>query len=509
MTQKPLLTSLNQAERQQVIKRSYLDIDYFAHYFLKDTVYDETPWFHKEIYNYLERDDIKKLAIICPRGHAKSTLSAKIYVLHRVLFANYTDTRFIIMVSESLDQSINLMKDVKDELEFNATLREFFGHLFTSGLKWTETDIITSNGVRVWARGSRQRIRGSKYRNRRPDLIILDDFESELNTETPEQRDKLKKWINAAVLPAVDPKRGKVFLIGTIIHEDAYLADIKNDIEGLLGWHKRMYKAGLAEGKALWDARYPLEKLQQIHDELAAQGYEHIYYQEYENEAVTPGSGLAKEIKQDQWEYFWSEEADCWFINVDGVWKSMFTFLGYDPALGKAGGDATGEVVLGVDSDGHNHILAVAELRIGVFEVLERIFAQVKEWHVRNVNIESISFQEVLRDSLYQMMPQKGIYFGVIDYKPKDKKATRLQGLTPYYYGGNISHNGFFPNLVSQLRMFPKTQHDDLLDALWMVLQGCSKPQHIPYVPGKPIVKTKRGKRIFKKYSWLTGAPVE
>jgi predicted phage terminase large subunit-like protein len=413
------------------------------------------------------------------------------------------------MVSESLDQSINLLRDVKEELEYNNLIREFFGNLVAAG-KWTDTDIVTANGVRVWARGSRQRIRGSKFRNRRPDIIILDDFESELNTETPEQRDKMKKWINAAVLPAVDPKRGKVFLIGTIIHEDAYLADIKNDDQGSLGWAKRMYKAGLPEKKALWNARYPLEKLKQIRDELAAQGYEHIYYQEYENEAITPGSGLAKDIKETEYEYFWSEEGNCWFINVDGEWRTMFTFLGYDPALGKAGGDATGEIVLGVDHKGHNHVLWSVELRIGVFELLERIFQKVVEWHVRNVNIESISFQEILRDSLFQMMPQKGIYFGLIDYKPKDKKATRLQGLTPYYYGGNISHNGFFPNLVSQLRMFPKTKYDDLLDALWMVLQGCSKPEYIEYIPGKLVAKrNKRGGFLFKKYNWMTGAPVE
>lgn len=506
MTVKQVLKKVSKEEKQQIIKRAYLDIDYFAHYFLKDTVYDETPWFHKEVYNYLERDDIKKLAIICPRGHAKSTLSSKIYVLHRILYSDYSDTRFIVMISESLDQSVNLLKDVKDELEYNSLLREFFGDLV--GNKWTESDIVTTNGVRVWARGSRQRLRGSKFRNRRPDLIILDDFESELNTETPEQRDKLKKWINAAVLPAVDPHRGKVFLIGTIIHEDAYLADIKKDDEARLGWHRRMYKAGLPERNPLWVARYPLEKLQQIHDELAAQGYEYVYFQEYENEAITPGSGLARDIIETEYDYIWDENAEHWFIEVDGVWKSMFVFVGIDPSLGRVSGDATGVIVLGVDSDGHIHILYVEELRIGTFELLEKIFELMDHWHARNLNIESISFQEVLRDALFTMMPAKQQFFGVIDYKPKDKKATRLQGLTPYYYGGNISHNGFFPNLVSQLRTFPKCKHDDLLDALWMVLQGCSKPEAIEYVPGKQT--RKKGKVLtFKRYNWMTGAPVE
>ena len=482
----------------------YLDIDFFAHTVLRSTVFDESPAFHREIYHYLERSDIQKLGIICPRGHAKSTLASKIYPLHRICFSELTDTKFIILISESLDQSINLLREIRDELTFNESIRYFFGDLSgeSVGNKWTESDIITANQVRVWARGSRQRIRGSKHMNRRPDLIILDDFESELNTETPEQRDKLKRWINGAVLPAPEPSSGKVFLIGTIVHEDAYLADIKNDDNNDMGWYKRVYKAGLPERDPLWPARYPLDKLEKLRKELAFQGYEYLYYQEYENEAIAPGTGLVSrdKIKVEENEIKWSEEQESWFMHVEDDWINFNAYYGLDPSRGTMKGDATGEIILACRSDGKYSILSVENLRLQTFDLINRIFSQIKNWHCKNLNLETVVFQEILRDIIYQEQPKRKQFFGINEFKPRDSKGIRLQGLQPYYYGGNISHNGVYPELVQQLITFPKSKHDDLLDALWMALQGAFKPAPIEY---DPSMKKGKGKLIrHRTYNW-------
>lgn len=494
---------LTKDKKVEVVKKMYLDINYFAETVLPGTVTDKTPPFHQEIYNYLERDDIKKLGIICPRGHGKSTLACKIYVLYQVAFNR---RKFIIIVSESLDQSINLLRDVKDELEYNNLFQFYFGNLV--GDKWTETDIITANSVRVWARGSHQRIRGSKFLDSRPDLIILDDFESEFNTETPEQRHKLKRWVNGTVLPAPDPKRGKIFLIGTIIHADSYLSDIKNDDDRKLGWYRRMYKAGLPESNPLWPERYPLKELNRIRNELAAQGYEHIYYQEYENEAITPGTGLVASITHKTVEYAWSEDDGMWFIKDDGLWYPMYTFMGLDPSRGTLLGDATGMVILGHASNDRRYVLRADGLRLGTYELLDRIFVDMKNWHCRTLSIETIAFQEILRDVIYEEMRKRKQFFGIKEYKPKDSKGIRLQSLSPYYYSGSIYHTQVFPDLEHQLKSFPKCKGDDLLDGEWYAFQVTYKPSYREYKPGKNKGKSKKRQRR-AQYNWATGARIE
>ena len=56
--------------------------------------------------------------------------------------------------------------------------------------------------------------------------IVLDDFESELNTKTPERRADIKKWIVSTVYPALEETPGNegwIWLSGTIVHFDSYL----------------------------------------------------------------------------------------------------------------------------------------------------------------------------------------------------------------------------------------------------------------------------------------------
>ena len=54
--------------------------------------------------------------------------------------------------------------------------------------------------------------------------IILDDFESELNTKTPDSRRQIKEWVTAAIYPAIDfDKNGFLWCNGTVVHYDSFL----------------------------------------------------------------------------------------------------------------------------------------------------------------------------------------------------------------------------------------------------------------------------------------------
>ena len=72
-----------------------------------------------------------------------------------------------------------------------------------------------------------QRLRGRSSIGLRYTLILLDDFESELNTKTVERRKEIKEWVMSTVDPALENEAGKegaVWLIGTIVHFDSFLS---------------------------------------------------------------------------------------------------------------------------------------------------------------------------------------------------------------------------------------------------------------------------------------------
>jgi ABC-type multidrug transport system fused ATPase/permease subunit len=89
-------------ERQALMKRMYLDIFFFAKFILGDPelpmhyhVRSKSPQFHKDIVaKLLKLNAGDKLAVVAPRGHAKSTLINLIYPLHRILFG---EEKFVLM----------------------------------------------------------------------------------------------------------------------------------------------------------------------------------------------------------------------------------------------------------------------------------------------------------------------------------------------------------------------------------------------------------------------------
>ena len=82
------------ADKKSILQRMYLDPFFFAqvlfgdktnpmHYHLRC----KSPAFHKEIFaSLLELEAGEKIAIVAPRGHAKTTLVSLIYPIYRMMF---------------------------------------------------------------------------------------------------------------------------------------------------------------------------------------------------------------------------------------------------------------------------------------------------------------------------------------------------------------------------------------------------------------------------------------
>jgi hypothetical protein len=64
--------------------------------------------------------------------------------------------------------------------------------------------------------------------SRRADIIILDDIVNQQNSETQEQRDKIKDWVYTSALPILVPG-GRFIVLGNAWHDDDFMSDcLKN-----------------------------------------------------------------------------------------------------------------------------------------------------------------------------------------------------------------------------------------------------------------------------------------
>ena len=157
-----------------------------------------------------------------------------------------------------------------------------------------------------------------KYRRSRPGLIICDDLENDTLVETQEQRAKLKRWFFGALIPALK-RRGKLIVIGTILHEDALLMELLS----AKSWVSLRY-AAIENGEPLWPENYSLADLDQIKEEYTAQNQLSLYYREYHNKIIDEETAL---FKREYFKYVTMTELH------NRAEKEFFrTFLTLDPA---------------------------------------------------------------------------------------------------------------------------------------------------------------------------------
>ena len=176
-----------------------------------------------------------KAAMAAPRGNAKSTLTSLILPLWCIVGSR---KKFIVIISDTSDQAEEFLEQIKTELEANDRLIEDFPDACGSGRTWKAAKLITGNGIAVRCWGKRKRLRGARHGNRRPDLVICDDLEDDENIDSPDQREKDRKWFFKAVMK-IGGRYTVYIVVGTVLHYDSLLSRLLVRP----GWQGKKWKA--------------------------------------------------------------------------------------------------------------------------------------------------------------------------------------------------------------------------------------------------------------------------
>ena len=329
-----------------------------------------TPPFHNEVYANLSNDDVRRVLIAAPRGTAKSTVTTLIFPLWKAAFKSSTDELFIVIVSESQAQSINFLSRIKYHLTHSDKFKAIFGDLGPNTAKrWTHTDIVLANGTRMIAVGTGQRVRGFIEGDTRPNLIIVDDFESELNAYTPEARAKKRKGMTEAVIPSLSDE-GRIAMIGTVISEDCFLCWAKESS----AWNTLWYSIWDEDEKSIWPERFPRDRILAIKDEFSSVGNINGFYQEYMNIAQSPDDAPFQPewIKMHHYDYKRIQGQNC-LVKNEGLEneeiKPVELYTGVDPASSlSARADYFVITTIAIDSENNKYIVDIYRNRISPAE---------------------------------------------------------------------------------------------------------------------------------------------
>ena len=511
----------NISEKEKVLEMAFKDLITFGKLFSpQDFLATTSPPFHYDVGNLLINRKIQQLALVLPRDHAKSTLAATA-VLYRFLFATKDKPEFIAWIGEAQDQATDNLAWIQNHIYSNPAIHYYFGDL--QGDKWTKTEFTLNNGCRMIAKGTSQRLRGKKQLSTRYTGIILDDFESELNTKTPEARQHIKNWVTAAVYPAIDfDKGGFLWCNGNIVHYDSFLNNIVNLYKNAeksgeeYSWDVVTHKAISDDGTPLWPSRWPLKKLEERKQFYIDSGTPAKFYQEYMNQAKSPEDQIFSEADINDGYYKgnlrFSEEYNSWYIKLeDGRSEYVNIYIGVDPASTlSTRNDYSVIMVLGVSAEYDYYVIEYWRKRVLPMECADEIFKIAERYKpVKRINIETISYQEMLRDYVHKRSKREGKFLpgieqGIKGYGNQKKKDRLFEGLQPMFKAGAVHLKKDMHEFIGELLDFPKGTHDDTIDAFWLATQYARGNKKAGTV--KKIKKKSGWTKQKKKYNWISGA---
>ena len=235
----------------------------FALIYLTGYFTDPPATFHPRLVRALEDEKERRLLVLGFRGSGKSTFGSLALPLWAAL--EHPDKYpFIILISDSARQATLNIAAIKTELETNLLIKQDYGEIKGSIIEdftlkgesdeWQKQNMVLSNGVRILARSRGQKVRGLRHLQYRPKLVVVDDPEDGEWVRTKENRDKTERWLRSEVMGGLDSRKGKLVVIGNLLHMDSLLSRLK--VEGS-GFTVLDFPLIDDKGVCTWPAMYP------------------------------------------------------------------------------------------------------------------------------------------------------------------------------------------------------------------------------------------------------------
>lgn len=395
---------------------------------------------------YFSKD--KQVLIEAFRGSAKSTLMEWFVIYAAVMgeVPGFGPVNFITFIGDSMDNGVkNFFRNVSGKIDQSDLLRSLLK--IQRGTD-NEMELVNSDGheLDIKGYGAGTNIRGVRYKNRRPDIAILDD----ITTNEAKTSDAIQKTINdnfyKAVVPALHPTRYKIFFIGTPISENDLLHQLSNNKEWVV--HKfpicEVFPCEKEEFVGFWEDRFPYSAVKEKYDMLLNSGKAQDFYQEYMLE-ITDLSTLLVD-----------EEDVRWFdLKMLMKNKHLYNFyISTDFATStKKSADYSTIGVWAVGSDDNWFLVDGQCKRQDMQNNLEDLLRYVHKWKPLSVGIESSGQQGGFISILEDMMMQRNVWFQIAR-----KRGSKEPGIRPVKDKVHRFVTGVQPKFKQNKIWFPKPE---------------------------------------------------
>jgi len=459
----PMDTSMSDADIEK--HRVYLEahpIEWIQFFFPKYAKYPFAPFHIKAINRIIGHPEWYEV-LSWSRELAKSTVCMFI-VMYLALTGKKKN---VLLTSNNLDNAIRLLNPYRANLEANGRIKAYYGEQMNLG-NWTNSEFITKSGVAFRALGAGQSPRGSRNEEIRPDVELMDDFDTDEECRNPDIIEKKWKWFQEALYPTRSISEPTLVLwCGNIIAKDCCITRA-----GEMADHWDIVNIRDKDGNSTWPEKNTEEHIDRVLSKITTSSAQKEYY----NNPVSEG----KIFK------------NCTFGKIPPLSKFKYLVIYGDPApgenkskksstkcvwlLGKTGGKLyvikgfIGRELNAVFIDWYIQLLQWVAGRITVYCYME------------NNKLQDPFFKQVFKPLVAKARKQHNIMLNIIgDEEKKTDKATRIEAnLEPLDRDGLLvfneaeKDNPHMKELVDQFKLFELTlpfpaDGPDCVEGAWWI----------------------------------------
>lgn len=379
----------------------------------------------------------KRIVIESFRGSAKSTIMEWLCIYTAALgfLPGFGKVNFIAFIGDSAENGVkNFFRNVGSKIDNSTFLQQFVTIVRKTD---SELELVNADKVKLNFKGygANTNIRGVRYENARPDIVILDD----ITTNDAMTSEAIQKTLNdnfyKSILPAPHPTRYKIFVIGTPISERDILHQLTNNPQWVV--HKfpicEKFPCTKEEFKGYWEDRFPYEAVMDKYETFKGSGHTQAFYQELMLE-LTDLTTLLVEEEDIQWFDYQT------FYKKKDLYN-MYIVTDFATSTKKKADYSTIGVV--AISSNNDWLLVDGQCkRQDLQESLEDLFQFVRKWKPLAVGIETSGQQGGFVSILQDMMIKTNTWFqfakkpGSKDFgiRPsKDKVSRFVTGVQPKF----------------------------------------------------------------------------
>jgi predicted phage terminase large subunit-like protein len=396
---------------------------------------------HQEWIAALEDKSVRRLLIIAPPGHAKTSWVSIYYPAWRI--GSDPNLHFCLL-SNTATQAHRPSVAARELIKNSDAYHKIFPQVKPDYIKgWAEHEWFVQRpnpgdkDATMIAAGVFGPILGARI-----DELILDDCVDQENSATARQREKFWEWVKATAISRLTPD-GRIICVMTRWHERDLAAELI-----AMGGFRVIHMPALGyygEGQALWPEVWPVEKLEEKRRDQGSLRFEGMYQG---NPTIPEGSILKR-----AWWQFEHELPDAYEGTLQ-VWDTAFRE--------SEEADFSVCVTMSVLA-GQVYVRGVFRERLAWPDLVRALHSQYERFVPRIVLIEDRASGQ----SLLQALRSENI--PVIPIKADKSKLARTTAISGFVEAGRVHlprNTSWGDDLVEECAAFPKGAHDDQVDAL-------------------------------------------